>query len=131
MKVLISILLIIGVIWVAVKIFNYWEDVGAEKVAQQKAATVTPASLAGLPRDLEPSLKEAQQAGARDLRNWLKAHRQEVQDPRLAWIELDYVVLVARENPEEAKQVFAAVKERIGSDSPVYQRVKNLEKTYQ
>jgi hypothetical protein len=131
MKPLISILIIIGVIWVAVKLFNYWEDVGAEKVAQQKAAAVIPTALAGLPPKLEASLQQAQQGGARDLKNWLNANRQEVQDPRLAWIELDYVVLVARENPEEAKQVFGAVKERIGSDSPVYQRVKDLEKTYQ
>ncbi|HEY2952805.1 MAG TPA: hypothetical protein VGK40_09490 [Verrucomicrobiae bacterium] len=130
MKPLISILIIIGLVWVGVKIFNYWEDVGAEKAAQQKAATAGPA-LAGLPQKLEASLQQAQQAGARDLKKWLDAHRQEVQDPRLASIELDYVVLVARENPAEAKLVFAAVKERIGFDSPVYQRVKDLEKTYQ
>jgi hypothetical protein len=131
MKVLISILIVIGVVLVGVKLFNYWEDVGTEKIAQQKAATVSPTSLAGLPQKLEASLQQAQQAGARDLKKWLEAHRREVQDPRLAWIELDYVVLMARENPVEAKRVFAEIRERIGSDSPVYQRVKDLEKTYQ
>ena len=134
MKVLISILIIAAVVWVGVKVFNYWENVDADKAAQQKAATAAPtppAPLTGLPQKLEASLQQARQAGVRDFRNWLNAHRNEVQDPQLAWIELDFVVAVARENPAEAKKVFAEVKERVGTDSPVYQRVKDLEKTYQ
>ena len=104
---------------------------GWNRAAQRKAARLAPAQLAGLPPQLEASLQQAEQAGARDLKNWLNVHRPEVQDPRLAWIELDYVVLMARENPVEAKKVFAEIRERIGPDSPVYQRVKDLEKTYQ
>ena len=132
MKKLISVLIILGAIWFGVRLFHRWEDVeGENRAVQQKAARVAPAQLAGLPPQLEASLQQAQQAGARDLKNWLNVHRLEVQDPRRAWIELDYVVLMARENPVEAKKVFAEVRERIGPDSPVYQRVKDLEKTYQ
>lgn len=132
MKALISILILLGAIWAGVKLFHRWEGVEGEgKAAPQKAARVTAAQLAGLPPKLEASLQQAQQAGARDLKNWLNVHRPEVQDPRLAWIELDYVVLMALENPVEAKKVFAEIRERIGPDSPVYQRVKDLEKTYQ
>jgi len=54
-----------------------------------------------------------------------------VEDPRKAWIELDFCVAVAREDPAEARRVFAAVKERIGPASPVWPRMKELEKTYE
>ena len=133
MKALISILIIAIVLWVGVKVWHYWEDVDAERAAKQKAAnsvTVVPTQLAGLPPQLEASLEQARQAGAKELKKWLTAHRGEAQDPRLAWIELDYVVLVTRENPVEAKKVFADVKQRIDTSSLVYQRVKSLEKTY-
>ena len=49
------------------------------------------------------------------MRNWLKTYGQSVEDPRKAWIELDYCVAVAREDPAEARRVFAAVKERIAA----------------
>ena len=47
-----------------------------------------------------------------------------------ASIELDYVVLLAQSNPEAARKAFAKVKSRITSGSPLYTRVKDLEKTY-
>ena len=131
MKPLISILIILGVVWFGVQLYHYWEDVSGQRSTAPKTATVTPGQLPGLPAKLEGSLQQAQQGGARDLKNWLNAHRAEVQDPRLAWIELDYVLMLGRENPVEAKKVFADIRERIGSDSPVYQRIKDLEKTYQ
>jgi len=95
------------------------------------APRVNPDQLTGLPPKLEPSLQAAQKQGARGLRTWLNNYRSYVQDPRLAWIELDYVVLVARGDPAEAKRVFAEVKSRTASSSPVYARVKQLEPTYQ
>jgi hypothetical protein len=65
------------------------------------------------------------------LRNWLKAYDRQIKDPRKAWIELDYCVLVAREDPAEARRVFASVKDRMPASSPVWPRIKQLEKTYQ
>jgi hypothetical protein len=53
-----------------------------------------------------------------------------VRDPRLAEIELNYVVLVSRTNPSEAKQVFQAVKKRTPKTSPLYDRIKRLDATY-
>lgn len=87
--------------------------------------------LPGLPPKLEPSLQIALKQGARGLRIWLKNYRGYVQDPRLAWIELDYAVLVAQKDPAEAKRVFAEVKSRVAPGSPVYGRIKQLEKTYE
>ena len=54
-----------------------------------------------------------------------------VQDPRKAWIELDYCVLVSREDLSEARRVFAEVKKRTPPSSPVWPRVKDLEKVYE
>ncbi len=97
--------------------FLYWERVKNEAETKQKqeaAAMVIGDQLPGLPYQLEASLQNARKQGAAGLRNWLKNNSRSVEDPRKAWIELDYCVAVAREDPAEAKRVFASVKERIG-----------------
>ena len=53
----------------------------------------------------------------------------QIKDPRLAWIELDYALKVAPSNPLEAKRVFAELRDRTTPQSPIYPRVKALEKT--
>ena len=84
-----------------------------------------------MPSGLEPTLQAAQTAGAPGLKNWLKQYGRVVGDPRLAWIELDYVNMLRNDDPAEARRVFAAVKKRTTPASPVYERVKQLEKTYE
>ena len=131
---IIGVLVIVLVIYGGWNLFLYWEKVRDEKANSQKAAAsaaVVPEQLPGLPAGLEPTLQAAQKAGATGLKNWLKLHDRKVSDPRLAWIQLDYVVLVARDDPAEARRVFAAVKKRTTPASPVYERVKQLEKTYE
>jgi hypothetical protein len=54
-----------------------------------------------------------------------------VQDPRLAWIQLDFVELIGRDSPNEAREVFNAVKPRVGTNSPIYPRIEKLGKTFQ
>jgi len=44
---------------------------------------------------------------------------------------LDYIVLISSTNPQEARRLFTVVKQRTPTNSPVYPRVKLLEKTYQ
>jgi hypothetical protein len=104
-----------------------------EETAQKKeaAAMVLGDQLPGMSPTLDASLAAARKQGAAGLRNWLKTHNQSVEDPRKAWIELDYCMAVARENTSEAKRVFAAVKERTPPSSPVWPRIKQLEKTYE
>ena len=131
---IISVLIIVLVIYGGWELFFYWEKVRDEKVNSEKAAAaaaVVPEQLPGMPAGLEPTLLAAQKAGVTGLKNWLRMYDRKVGDPRLAWIQLDYVVLVARDDPAEARRVFAAVKQRITPASPVYERVKQLEKTYE
>lgn len=134
MKQFIAILLVIGAIWGARQLQLHWDQVKAKKLADEGGAppptASAPAALPGLPPGLESSLQTAQKQGAAGLKNWLKAYRAYVTDPRLAAIELDYVVLVGASNIKEARQVFAAVKQRTPANSPVYPRIKQLEKNY-
>jgi hypothetical protein len=130
----IAALIIVLVCYGVWELFLYWEKVKNEEETKQKqdaAAMVMGDQLPGLPYQLEQSLQDARKRGAAGLKAWLKAHGQSVEDPRKAWIELDYCVAVVREDPTEARRVFAAVKERIGPASPVWPRVKQLEKTYE
>ena len=131
--------LIIAVIVVAValggwQLFEYWERVDNEKFEAQKHAAssvVNPENLPGLPQGYDTSLRAAQQQGAAGLANWLKVWGPGVQDPRKAWIQLDYVLLIARDNPQEAKRIFTEVKDRTPPSSPVWPRVHDLEKSFQ
>jgi hypothetical protein len=130
----IAALIIIGVLYGGWQLFLYWEKVKNEEETQQRqtaAAMALGDQLPGLPYKLETSLQAARKQGANGLRNWLKINGQSVEDPRKAWIELDFCVAVAREDPAEAKRVFASVKERIGPASPVYSRMKQLEPAYE
>ena len=116
------------------ELLKYWERVKDEDEFKQKqnaAAMVIGDQLPGLPWQLETSLQNARKQGATGLRNWLKAHSQSVEDPRKAWIELDYCIAVARQDTAEAKRVFAKVKERTPPSSPVWPRMKQLEKAYE
>ena len=130
MKTVIGLLLIGMVFFGAYKVWNYWDTMDQRRAARA-AVSISPGSLAGLPYQLEPSLDAAQTDGAKSLKFWLEKYGHAIQDPRLAWIELDYVLLVSRDDPIEAKKVFAQVKKRVPPDSPVYRRIKDLEKTYE
>ena len=114
--------------------YQHWEKTRQEEeLAKQAAAAaaVKPESLPGLPQKLDLSLIAAQQQGAATLGRWLKTYGNAVQDPRKAWIELDYCVAVAREDPAEASRVFALVKERTPPSSPVWPRVNQLQKVFE
>jgi hypothetical protein len=116
------------------QLYDYWQKVQDDKLAaQQQAASsqVNPDSLPGLPQGWDTSLQAAEQQGAAALGNWLKTYGNGVQDPRKAWIQLDYVLLITREDPQEAKRLFAEVKDRTPPTSPVWPRIHELQKSYE
>jgi hypothetical protein len=131
---LIAALIIALLLFGAYEIVQYYATFENEKAAQQAAAAakvVTGDQLSGMPYELQSSLAAAQQAGPKAFANWLAMYGRSVQDPRLAWIQLDYCLAISRENPAEAKKIFAAVKDRTPSSSPVYPRIQELAKSYQ
>jgi len=130
---IITAIIIIAALYGGWHLFLYWESVKNEEVVQKKElaqAAIAGDSLPGMPSQLEPSLQAVRQQGATAMGLWLKNYGASIQDPRKAWIELDYVLLLSRENPVEAKRLFQSVRERIPENSPVRKRVTELEGTF-
>ncbi|HWW02455.1 MAG TPA: hypothetical protein VNZ64_22345 [Candidatus Acidoferrum sp.] len=130
----IAVVMIVVVVWGGWELFFYWERVKNEEETEKKqaaAAAVMGERLPGMAYQLEESLKAAQSHGAAAMQAWLKTYGQTLQDPRKAWIELDYCVVISRDNPAEAKRIFGEVKKRTPETSPVWPRIKQLEKTYE
>jgi len=134
MKVIIAIVVVALLGFVGFKVWEYWTQTEGDKpLAGNPTGEVRPTSLQGLPPQLEPRLLEAQRRGPDTFKEFIDSIKKSplVKDPRLAWIELDYVVMIASRDPAEAKRLFAKIKERTPPDSPVYPRIKSLEKTFE
>lgn len=115
-------------------LYRYWETFENDKQAEVKAAAaraVNPEQLPGMPYELQASLDAAEKQGPAALQNWLRSYSRMLQDPRKAWIELDYCVMISRNDPGEAKRIFESVKERTTPESPVWPRIQDLQKTYE
>jgi hypothetical protein len=135
---IITAVIILAVVYGGWQLFFYWEKVKNEEETEKKqiaAAAVIGDQLPGMPPQLQfqldNSLRAAQSQGAAALKNWLDTYGRNVQDPRKAWIELDYCTLLSRQNTAEARRIFAEVKKRTPQTSPVWQRIKQIEKTYE
>ena len=131
---LIAAVFIIAVLYGGWNLFFYWERVRDEKESVRKeaaVAAVTGDSLQGLPYGMDTGLRHARDQGAVALKNWLKENGHLIKDPRKAWIELDYCVLLQRNDPAEARRIFSAVRERTGPTSPVWPRIKQLAPTFE
>lgn len=136
MKLLISILIILGVTVGGYKLWEHWNEVKEQGIAERKAAAgadINPEQLPGLPYQLANKLREAQQAGPDTFKRFIDGCKNfpDVKDPRLAWMELDYMVMISSTDPVEAKKIFFDVKKRTPADSPIYPRIKSLEKSYE
>jgi hypothetical protein len=132
---LIGLLIVVAVLYGGWNLFLYWDKVKNEEETAKKqaaaAAMVNPDQFPGVPSSMESSLQAAKKQGATGLGNWLKTYDRYIQDPRKAWLQLDYCVLIAQKDPAEARRVFKDVKERTPPSSPVFSRIKALEKTYE
>jgi hypothetical protein len=135
---ILGVFLIVLALWGGWQLYKYW---GTYKEREGESASgtstptapLTPQQLGELPPKLEQALIAAQREGPAAMKQWLQQHGKSplLKDPRKAWIELDYVLMISLSHPGEAKRLFHEVKNRIGPDSPVYERVKKLEKTYE
>lgn len=131
MKALITLALLFGIYFFGKSIYQQAKVKQAQEEAAAKGEPAGPADgLEGMPPQFQASYDAAAAQGATALKTWLDRYRSHIRDPKLAAIELDYVVLVSRSNPNEAKRVFRAVKARVPPTSPVYERVKRLDATY-
>ncbi len=136
MKALIALIILLAAFWLGKRLLQTYQTVEKSSLPAEQAnpsnQPATPSStLPGLPPSLEASLSAAEKQGAAGLREWLRNYRVHVRDPRLAAIELDYVVLISHQDPAEARRIYEEVKSRTPTFSPIYERVKRLEKTFQ
>ncbi|HZV34480.1 MAG TPA: hypothetical protein VFB72_07860, partial [Verrucomicrobiae bacterium] len=97
---LIGLLVIVLVIWGGYELFEVWDRYDTNKdLAEKKAEEArnfSPDNLPGMPDKLQKSYEIAKTRGDVGLHDWLKAYHDQVQDPRLAWIELDYAVMISQ-----------------------------------
>ncbi|MCP5519372.1 MAG: hypothetical protein H7A45_19180 [Verrucomicrobiales bacterium] len=134
MRQFLTVVLVVGAIWLGLRFYNFAKT---EVREAEKKETVdawnkpAPGKLPGMPASLESGLETAKQDGATGLADWLARNRAQVRDPRLAEIELDYVVLVGGSDRAEAKRALEAIGRRIRSDSPVHARYEQLKKAYE
>ena len=135
MRFLVGLIIIVGLALGAWQLYEYWGNFKDKEPTATVAATasvdISGTQLPGMLPKLQPVLEVAEKRGAPGLRDFLNMYGNTISDPRRAWIELDYVVLLAQSSPGEARRQFAKVKSRVQPGSPVYDRVKQLEKTYE
>jgi arginase family enzyme len=127
------ILIILVAGYIGYLMFKQWDKARLEHAGQkpeQAAALASGDSLAGMPYQLDASYRTAKANGPAAFRAWFTANEKLLTDPRKAWIELELCVVMTRDNPAEAKKIYAAVKGRVPPSSPVYGKVKELEKTF-
>ncbi len=131
MKAVITIVIIAVVLVLGLKFRDYVHHTMADKGGSAESQPrFAPGKLPGLPIELESSFDEAKRQGPDGLKEWLRIHRQEIEEPRLTDIDLDYVLLAGRKSPAEARRVLNAIKQRISTNSPAYKRFEQLDQAY-
>lgn len=135
-RLLITIVIVLVLYNGARKLTDYYSDVKSKQnngvVAPETSAPAPPTEqLSGVPAQFEGPLQEAQKLGALGLKRWLDSYSKYCSDPRLAAVELDYVQLISRDTPGEARRRFAEIRQRLPANSPLQARIKQMERTYQ
>ena len=136
MKILITILVILGIGVGAYKLFDYWDTTNQDQAVTKAAADgsdIIETELPGMPFTLEQKYGQLKAKGASGLKEFLDAYGKapKFQDPRKAWVELDYAVMIAGSDPVEAKKIYADVKSRIKTNAPIYRRIRAMQNTFE
>lgn len=132
MRQVLTVLLVVTLVWLGWRFNNYAKQkIGTPPPSAEGGEAPAPGKLRGLPASLEPGYEAAKREGPEGVRKWLAQHQNDLQEPRLTDIELDYVLLVGRSNSAEAKRILGGIKQRITPNSPVYKRFEQLAKTYE
>jgi hypothetical protein len=127
------VLIILVAVYVGYQVFQQWDKARLEhdgRKSEPAAVLATGDSLSGMPPQLDAGYRAARANGSATFRTWFNTNERLIADPRKAWIELELCVAMTRDNPAEAKKIYAVVKSRVPPSSPVYGKVKELEKTF-
>ena len=131
MKNLIGLLMIGAVV---LGVYKLWELYDQQSTTSSLAAKDTRrqefgAHLQGLDQRLEQPLREAYSKGLLGLKGFLQDYRstQFLQDPRLAWIEIDYAVMLVNKDAKQARTALLEVRDRLQPNSPAMPHLKEFE----
>jgi hypothetical protein len=128
------VLIIVVVGYLAYLLYLQWEEAQSNHAARRNEAAAVAGfsgdTLPGMPYQLDASYRTAKSRGATAFRTWFEANERLLADPRKAWLQLELCMMLTRENPSEAKKVFAEVQSRVPPSSPVWPKVKELERTF-
>ena len=126
-------LIIAAVAFVGYRVYLHWAKIHEEREGKKEVPVVAVSgdSLPGMPAHLDAGCRAARDKSPAAFRAWFNANEKQLSDPRKAWIELDLCVAIRRDNPAEAKEIFARVKKRVPPSSPVWPRMKELEKAFE
>lgn len=126
-------LIIAAVAFVGYRVYEHWAKIQEERGGKVEAPVVAVSgdSLPGMPAHLDAGCRAAREKSPAAFRAWFNANEKQLSDPRKAWIELDLCVAIRRDSPAEAKEIFARVKKRVPPSSPVWPRMKELERAFQ
>ncbi|HEX5221282.1 MAG TPA: hypothetical protein VFZ59_17090 [Verrucomicrobiae bacterium] len=126
-------LIIAAVAFVGYRIYLHWAKIQEERGGKVEAPVVAVSgdSLPGMPAHLDAACRAAREKSPAAFRAWFAANENLLSDPRKAWIELDLCVAIRRDDPSEARGIFARVQKRVGPSSPVFPRIKELERAFQ
>lgn len=135
MKGFISILIIGGLLFGVWKIWElYDQKVSNQVTIQENQRRRSDGSrLPGMDPNLESAYRDAMQGGVLSLKTFLQNYRNTsyLSDPRLAWIEIDYALLLRYKDPQEASRVFQSVKARSKSAHALIQeRIRELDSNF-
>ncbi len=137
MNKLITIVLIAGACWGVWSLRNFYLERQAGDPNMnysnepEKTPGIIPQQLPGMHYSLEMPLEQATKGGAGTLKKFIDQYRGAIKDPRLGWIELDYVAMVAFKDPAQARSIFSDVKKRTPTNSVIYPRIEKLARVYE
>lgn len=136
MKTLISVAIILAAVYLFMQLVGFYDRTArpsgrTEDYVEVQSTASASQSLPGLPPQFEGSLQQAQSQGLEGLGEWLKTYGRHVQDPRLAAIELDYVILLNLKDHKAARERFHRIVARTPPDSPVAERLRKLAPAYE
>jgi hypothetical protein len=126
-------LIIAAVAFVGYRVYLHWAKIQEERGGNEPPPVVVVSgdALPGMPAALDAGCRAAREKSPSAFRAWFNANEKHIADPRKAWIELDLCVAIRRDNPSEAREIFARVKKRVPPSSPVWPRMKELEKAFE
>ncbi len=125
-------LVLLAVLIIAMAVWRAWDYYAHLNLEPGQGPTAGTGAFPHLDAKIQKALADARNKGPASYKAALDRYKNLgwLSDPWLANYQLDYAVIIAINDPSEARKVFSEVAERTRPDSPVYPRVEQLRPTF-